>query len=154
MPCKSTTLYDIESCDGAAIAEALVTENLAQMQADLGINWTVSIVVGAEAADVINVALQVEDAEGNALAEQKSFLAWLSDTAVAALTGTAPSAGTAIGTDGIIIVEHTAETLFELLTDSAGVLDLDIGEAGIDTWFLNIRLADGSIVSSATITFA
>lgn len=141
MPCRSQTRWDIENCDGAAILAAL------------GLDWTVEITVGAEAADVINVALQIQDAEGDDLAEQKSFLAWLSDTAGAAVTATAPSAGTAIGTDGVIIVEHTAETLFELLTDTAGVLDLDIGEAGADTWYLNIRLADGSIVSSGAIAF-
>ena len=142
MPCRSQTRWDIENCDGAAILAAL------------GLDWTVEITVGAEVPNVINVALQVQDAEGNDLAEQKSFLAWLSDTAGAALTGTAPSVGTSIGTDGVIIVEHTAETLFELLTDAVGVLDLDIEEAGVDTWYLNIRLADGSIVTSGAITFA
>lgn len=140
--CRSQTRWDIENCDGAAILAAL------------GLDWTVEMVVGTQAGNIINVALQVQDAEGNDLAEQKSFFAWLSDTAGAALTGTAPSVGTSIGTDGVIIVEHTAETLLELLTDAAGVLDLDIEEAGADTWYLNIRLANGEIVSSEAITFA
>jgi hypothetical protein len=113
----------------------------------------VEFTVGAEAADVINVALQVVDGDGRALALQLALLAWLSDTAGAALTATAPSAGTAIGTDGVIIVEHTAETLLELLTDADGVLDLDIGEAGADTWYLNVRLPGGAIVSSGAIAF-
>jgi hypothetical protein len=114
---------------------------------------SVEFTVGAEATDVINVALQVVDAQGMALALQLALLAWLSDTAGAALTATAPSAGTAIGTDGTIIVEHTAETLMELLTDADGVLDLDIGEAGADTWYLNVRLPGGAIVSSPAIAF-
>ena len=115
---------------------------------------SVEITVGTQAGDVINVALQVVDGQGMALAQQLSFLAWLSDTAGAAVTGTAPSVGTAIGTDGVIIVEHTAEILFELLTDADGVLDLDIEEAGADTWYLNVRLPGGAIVSSGAITFA
>lgn len=140
--CRSQTRWDIENCDGAAILAAL------------GLDWTVEMIVGVQGGNIINVALQVQDAEGNDLAEQKSFLAWLSDTAGAALTGTAPSVGTSIGTDGVIIVEHTAETLLELLTDADGVLDLNIEEAGADTWYLNIRLANGAIVSSTAITFA
>ena len=142
MSCRSQTRWDIENCDGAAILAAL------------GLDWTVEMIVGTQGGDIINVALQVQDAEGNDLAEQKSFFAWLSDTAGAALTGTAPSVGTSIGSDGVIIVEHTAETLLELLTDADGVLDLNIEEAGADTWYLNIRLANGAIVSSTAITFA
>jgi hypothetical protein len=115
---------------------------------------SVELTVGTQAANVINVALQVVDAQGMALALQLALFAWLSDTAGAALTATAPSVGTDIGTDGVIIVEHTAETLFELLTDADGVLDLDIEEAGVDTWYLNVRLPGGAIVSSAAITFA
>ena len=115
---------------------------------------SVELTVGAQGGDIINVALQVVDGEGVALAQQLALFAWLSDTAGAALTGTAPSVGTSIGTDGVIIVEHTAETLFELLTDVDGVLDLNIEEAGADTWYLNVRLPGGAIVSSAAITFA
>lgn len=142
MPCKSQTRYDIDNCDGDAI------------KASLGIDWSVEFTVGVEGGDVINVALQVVDAEGADLAAAKSFLAWLSDTAGAEPTTTAPSAGTIIGTDGFIVYEPLADIVLELLTDSDGVLDLDIEEAGVDTWFLNVRLPDGSIVTSATITFA
>ncbi len=114
---------------------------------------SVEITVGVEVPNVINVALQVVDGEGVALALQLALFAWLSDTAGAAATAAAPDAGVAIGTDGVIIVEHTAEIIFELLTDAAGVLDLDIEESGVDTWFLNVRLPGGAVVSSAAITF-
>lgn len=114
----------------------------------------VEITVAAEGGDVINVSVQVKDGSNVDLAQQLSFFAWLSDTAGAAATATAPSAGVAVGTDGVIIVEHTAEIVFELLTDADGLIDLDIGEAGVDTWFLNVRLAGGTVVSSTAITFA
>ena len=142
MTCKSQTLYDIENCNGNDILAAL------------GIGWTVEFTVGAEAADVINVALQIQDAAGADLAEAKAFLAWLSDTAGVEPTTTAPSVGTTIGTDGELLYEPLADIVLELLTDTDGVLDLDIEEAAVDTWFLNVRLADGSVVSSAAITFA
>lgn len=137
---KTPTQWDLENNPKTAKAVATIP--------------SVELTVGIEAANVINVALQVVDGEGMPLAQQLAFLAWLSDTAGAALTATAPSVGTSIGTDGVIIVEHTAETLLELLTDADGVLDLDIEEALVDTWYLNIRLPGGAIVSSAAITFA
>lgn len=137
---KTPSQWDSENSPPKAIALASIP--------------SVELTVGAEATNVINVALQVVDGEGMALALQLALFAWLSDTAGAALTATAPSVGTSIGTDGVIIVEHTAETLFELLTDADGVLDLDIEEAGVDTWYLNVRLPGGAIVTSAAITFA
>jgi hypothetical protein len=152
--CKSQTRFDIESCDGEGIVDAIIDGYGNQLSQGLGVGLGVEITVGTEAADVINVGLQVNDAEGVAVAAAVGLHAWLSDTAAAAVTATAPSAGVAIGTDGVIIVEHTADILFELLTDAVGALDLDIGEVGVDTWYLNVRLPDGSVVSSAAITFA
>ena len=136
---KTPTEWDLENNPETAKAVATIP--------------SVELTVGAEAADVINVALQVVDGKGMDLAQQLALFAWLSDTAGAAVTATAPSAGTAIGTDGVIIVEHTAETILELLTDADGQLDLDIGEAGADTWYLNVRLPGGAIVSSGAIAF-
>ena len=86
--------------------------------------------------------------------ERVSFFAWLSDTAFGAVTGTVPSADVAIGTDGAIVLEHTTDIVFELMTSATGAIDLDIGEALADTWFLNIRLPGGQVVASPTITFA
>lgn len=142
--CKGITVYELENC----------ADQVEQTQTLLGVGVSVEFTVGAEAADVINVALQVVDGNGDDVEEAYSFLAWLSDTAGAAPTTTAPSGGVAIGTDGVILIEHTAEILFELLSEADGDIDLDITEIGVDTWFLNVRLPDGSIVSSDAITFA
>jgi hypothetical protein len=114
---------------------------------------SVEIAVGVEVPNVINVTLQVIDAQGMALALRLAFIAWLSDTPGVAVTSAAPSGGTSIGTDGVIIFEHVAETIFELITDADGALDLDIEEAAADTWYLNVRLPGGAIVSSAAIAF-
>jgi hypothetical protein len=154
MTCKSQTRFDIESCDGEEIVDAILNDYANQLAQGLGIGLGIDFTVGIEAADVINVGIQVNDAEGVAVAAAVSFFAWLSDTAGGAVSGTAPSAGTAIGTDGVVVLVHTAELAFELLTDAVGALDLDIGEVGIDTWYLNVRLPDGSVVTSAAITFA
>lgn len=119
----------------------------------LGVGIGVELTVGAEDADVINVALQVVDASGNAVDDDYSFYAWLSDAVGSAVTATAPDGGVAVGTDGVIVETHTANASFELLTDG-GALDLDIEESGAATWYLNVRLPDGRVVSSGAITFA
>lgn len=115
---------------------------------------TIQFTVGAEAADSINVAIQLSDEKGRDVTELVSFFAWLSDTAAGAVTGTVPDGDVAIGTDGLILLEHTTDIVFELLTSATGAIDLDIGESLADTWYLNIRLPGGQVVSSPAITFA
>ena len=95
---------------------------------------SVEFTVGIEAANVINVALQVLDDEGEALALQLALMAWLSDTEAAAMTLTGPGLGTSIGTNGVMVHPQATDTLFELLTDVNGAIDLDILEALVDTW--------------------
>ncbi len=140
---KSTTEWDVDNNPETvkAIVEVVIS------------NPNIEFTVGPEIVEAINVSLQVVDVEGNDLAQQLAFLAWLSDTAGAAVTPTAPD-GLVIGATGVIIVEHTAYTLIELLTDANGLLDLDITKTGPDTWYLNVRLPGGAIVTSAAITFA
>ena len=115
---------------------------------------SVQFTIGAEAANVINVALQLVDGNGNALAQQVGFYAWLSDTALAAVATTVPDGDVAIGTNGLIVEEFTTDASFQLLTDANGELDLDIGESLVDTWYLNVLLPGGAVVSSDAITFA
>ncbi len=115
---------------------------------------SVEFVVGDEAANVINVALQVVDADRVALALQLVLLAWLSDTVAAGVTLAPPTTSVTIGTDGIIIGTYLDKIIFEILTDADGVLDLDIETVGAGTWYLNVRLPGGEVVSSAAITFA
>lgn len=144
--CRGVVAYELENgCGG----------QLQDVQYLLGVGIDVEFTVGAETGgDTINVALQVVDANGDDVTEPYSFLAWLSDTAGAAPTSTVPDSDVAIGTDGVILLEHTVDAVFELLTEADGDLDLDIGESAADTWYLNVRLPDGRVVSSAAITFA
>lgn len=143
--CKGIVVYELESgCN----------DQLEQVQALLGIGVDVEFTVGAEDNDSINVALQVVDANGDDVEEVYSLDAWLSDDAGGAIAGTAPDGDVAIGTDGTIVEEYTADTSFHLLTEDDGDLDLDIGESGADTWYLNVRLPDGRIATSDAITFA
>lgn len=115
----------------------------------------VSFVIGTEAANVINVGVQLEDADGVAVAAVGVVTAFLSDDSGGdSISGTAPATSVAIGTDGAIIVELTTKLAWILQSESDGDIDIDITETGVDTWFLVVVLANGTQVVSAAITFA
>lgn len=120
---------------------------------------SVDFTVGAEAADVINVAIQLKGegtpgVQGADLDESAAVLAYLSDDSDgSSLAATAPSGGIAIGTDGLAI-EHIADKAFLLVSEADGDIDLDITEAGADTWHLVVVLPNGDLAISDAITFA
>jgi hypothetical protein len=153
MPCKSTTLYDIESCDGEAIVDALLDGHGAQLAQGLGVGWVIDLTVLAEGGDEIVVELEVFDAEGNPLEEVRHLVAWLSDAAGGAPTAVAADADVVIS-GGINLIEHTTDIYFELLTDVNGEADFTIGDTGTPTFYLNVVQGDGTIFSSTAITFA
>lgn len=115
----------------------------------------VAFTIGAEAADVINVAVQLSDFKSKNLGEFGYVWAYLSDDSGGdGVSATAPSGGVAIGTDGSIIVEPTASLVFLLQSEADGDIDLDITEVGVDTWYLVLVLPDGRKAVSGAITFA
>ena len=115
---------------------------------------TVEFTIGAEAANAINVAVQVKDGEGNAIAQSFVFQAFLSDSAAGdGIVATAPDGGIAIGTDGNIIVADVANKVLTLQTEADGNVDITITESGADTFYLVVVL-NGVIYVSDAITFA
>jgi len=115
----------------------------------------VTITVGAEAANVVNVALQLEQADGSDLATIGVVEAYLSDDSGGdGITATAPSGGEAIGTDGSILASIVANKYWKLSSESDGDIDLDFTEAGTATWYLVVILPNGSKVISDALTFA
>ena len=115
-----------------------------------------TFVIGAEAADVINVAVQLLDSTGTAIAYKAKLNGCYlsSDAAGDALEATAPDA-IAIGTDGSIFKSGGDSLhLFDLRSEVDGDIDLDITEAtGADTVYLNVVI-DGVVYTSDAITFA
>lgn len=113
-----------------------------------------AIVVGAQAGDDINVAIQLKDSAGADLAVRGSVLAYLSDDANGdSIAGTAPSGNVVIGTDGLAI-PLVAKKCFLLTSEADGDIDITITEAGADTWYLILVMPDGKLVASDAITFA
>lgn len=110
--------------------------------------------IGDEATNVINVAVQLNDADDAAVTGAHSVFAYLSDSATGAdIAATAPSGGVANGTDGFA-VPVVAGKAFQLVTDATGAIDIDIEEAGTDTFYLVVVLPSGALVVSGAITFA
>ena len=116
-----------------------------------------TFVIGAEVANVINVAVQFRTEDSGAeedVAERVSVAWYLSDDANGdSIVATAPSVGISIGTDGLLI-EHTANKAGVMVSESDGDVDVDIEEAGTDTFYLVLVMPDGSLVVSGAITFA
>jgi hypothetical protein len=114
---------------------------------------SVTFTVGAQAGDVINVGLQLKDANGVDMAVRSSLLAYLSDDAAGgSIAAAAASGGVVIGTDGLAI-PIVASKFFLLTSEADGDIDLDITEAGADTWFLIVVLPNGKLAPSGAITF-
>ncbi|MBN50037.1 MAG: hypothetical protein CMN85_10885 [Spongiibacteraceae bacterium] len=114
-----------------------------------------TITVGTEAANVINVAIQLEQPNGDALDEFGYVTAYLSDDSGGdGVAGTAPSGTVVIGTDGAIIGEITAKKVLLLQSEADGDIDINITETGADTWYLVVILPSGVKVVSDAITFA
>lgn len=119
---------------------------------------TVSFVIAAEGGDEIDVLLQLEDGDGDAVEEFAHLRVWLTDSQGADedISTGAPSAGIDISGSGEgVIVNHTvADLLMECVTDTNGQIEFTIGEAGAATWYMNVALPGGGIVVSDAITFA
>lgn len=108
----------------------------------------VTFTIGTEAADVINVALDL------GTAQVSTVFAFLSDDADGiGIAAAAPSGGVAIGTDGKVIVARTAGLALDLQSADTGLLDLDITEAGAKSFYLVVVIGGAQFVSEA-ITFA
>jgi hypothetical protein len=113
-----------------------------------------SIAVGDETANVINVAVQLQapdSSKTNGKAYIKAYLS--SDTAGDVLEATGPDA-IAIGTNGTIFKSGgDSVVLFDLKSEVNGKIDLDITKSGADTFYLNLVMPNGDVVTSAAITF-
>ena len=115
---------------------------------------TPTFVIGAEAANVINVGVQLKDSAGANLAVRAQVLAYLSDDANGdSVAVTAPDGGVVIGTDGVAI-PVVAGKFLALTSEADGDIDIDITESAVDTWYLILVMPDGKLVASGAITFA
>ena len=111
--------------------------------------------VGSEAADAINVAVQLSDREnGNEVGERIGLQWYLADDANGDTpSSTAPTGGIAIGTDGALI-ESVANLSGFVISESDGDIDLTLTDVGTPTFYLVLVMPDGKLQVSGAITFA
>lgn len=114
-----------------------------------------AFVIGAEAANVINVGIQLKDSAGVDLAVRGSIFAYLSGDAEGDdIVAAAPDGGVAIGADGVLI-PVVADKAFQLVSEVDGDIDINITHAaGAKTVYLILVMPDGRLVASNAITFA
>lgn len=112
----------------------------------------VSFVIGALTSHVINVAMQLKDANAVNISERAGIRAFISDDANGdSFTASAPTT-TAIGTNGVAAATVTGK-YFELVSESNGTIDLNITYNGAATWYLIIVMPDGTLVPSGPLVF-
>ncbi len=132
-----------------------VTATVDEIDAIASMPVAADFTIGTEADDAINVAIQLNDANGDACAVRRALYAYLSDDANGdSIVATAPDGGVAIGTDGLAD-PVTANKSFMLTSEADGDIDITITHAGgAKTCYLILVMPTGALVASGAITFA
>lgn len=159
---------DVESGGSLKLADTAISSTAAELNILDGVTadkddlnaldeapiGTPTFVIGSEAANVINVAVQLTKGDGTDLAVRGSVFVYLSDDANGdSIAATAPDGNVAIGTDGVWM-SMIADKAGWVTSESDGDIDRDIGEAAGATWYLIVVLPNGKLVASSAITFA
>lgn len=110
--------------------------------------------VGAEAANAINIAVQLFDRlNGGDISERIGLVWYLSSDANGDAISPAPQTGIAIGTDGLLI-EWTNNVSGWVVSEADGDIDVTITDTGTPTFYLVLVMPDGKLYVSGAITFA
>lgn len=113
-----------------------------------------TITVGSEVTNVVNVAIQLTDGNGDDLANVAAVYFYISDdSGGSGVAATAPAGGIAIGTDGTL-AEVVSGKAGWLISEADGDIDIDVTETGTDTFYLVLIMPSGETVVSGAITFA
>ena len=113
-----------------------------------------TITVGAEAANVRAITIQLLDADGQDIdyAETVEVIMYL-DAAQAAFVATGGSTGIEIGTDGALLAV-VAKKYFIATSESDGDIDLTWTDTGTEAAYLGLRLPNGRVIISDALTNA
>ncbi len=112
----------------------------------------VTMSVSADVGNAVTITGQAVDANGADLAEATQFMYFLSSDAAGQAVSAAPDGGIAMGTDGTMIVEFTAEVVGWFTTEADGDFDIVVTDAGAFTSYLVVMLPSGRRVISDVIT--
>lgn len=113
-----------------------------------------TVTVSAENTNVVTVTIQLQDGNGDDLANVAGVYFYLSDdSGGSGVAATAPNGGIAIGTDGTL-AEVVSGKAGWLISESDGDIDIEVTESGTDTFYLVLIMPSGEIVVSDALTFA
>jgi hypothetical protein len=139
---------ELNKLDGATLSTA-------ELNKIDGAPFDASFTIGTEAANIINVAVQLKDADAVNLAAIKSLRIYLSDNTTGNnFIATAPSGTVVIGTNGALYDVGGNKKVFQVITNSSAQFDINITEAGVKTLYLVLVLPNGALKISSAITFA
>lgn len=113
-----------------------------------------TITVGAEAANVRAITIQLKDINGDDInyVETVEILVFL-NAAMTAFVATGGSTGIEIGTDGALL-GVVAKKYFIATSEADGDIDLTWTDTGTEAAYLGVRLPNGRIVVSDALTNA
>lgn len=132
-----------------------LTSSTAELNKIDGAPFDASFTIGTEAANIINVAVQLKDADAVNLAAIKSLRIYLSDNTTGNnFIATAPSGTVVIGTNGALYDVGGNKKVFQVITNSSAQFDINITEVGVKTLYLVLVLPNGALKISSAITFA
>jgi hypothetical protein len=132
-----------------------LTSSTAELNKLDGAPFDASFTIGTETANVINVAVQLKDAEAANIAAIKSLKFYLSDNSTGNnFIATAPSGTVGIGTNGALYDIGGNKKVFQVITNATGQFDINITETGVKTLYLVLILPMGGLKISSAITFA
>jgi hypothetical protein len=132
-----------------------LTSSTAELNKIDGAPFDASFTIGTEAANIINVAVQLKDADAVNLAAIKSLKIYLSDNTTGNnFIATAPSGTVVIGTNGALYDVGGNKKVFQVITNSSAQFDINITEVGVKTLYLVLVLPNGALKISSAITFA
>jgi len=112
----------------------------------------VAITSSAESGNQIQVSVQAKDCQENANANRFLFHVWLSGSQYGSESASSPSGGVTVGV-GTLLGTLTTGKRWTVISNSSGLARLDITEAGVATFYVNVEL-DGRVYASSAINFS
>lgn len=111
-----------------------------------------TIVVGAEVANVRNIAVTLRDAAGAAVKSRRHvMIAAFADANGDAFAAVGGSTGLAIAADGALL-PVVAKKLFHAISEPNGSITLTYTDTGTEVVYLAVLLGGGRMVISAPLT--
>ncbi len=113
---------------------------------------SIAMTVGAEDANVITVAVYLQQTRGGAPNVVSPLVIYIAEAANG-LVLEVPGGGVAAGTRGTVTNLVTNGSISTVVPDANGFVDVAVTQSGVDTLFLILVEPDGTITASGALSF-